>query len=122
MERKWLLIASVFGFLGVVLGAFGAHGLKESLSTYHMDVFKTGVHYHLVHAVVLLIFAVLRNQFKSFPSWPGWCFTFGIIIFSASLYALAISGVSKWGMITPIGGLLFLAGWLGLIFSAIKAR
>jgi len=101
-----------FMFLAVGLGAFGAHALKSRLSPDMLEVFETGVKYQVYHALALLLLASLRG-----PSKAAWCFSAGIVIFSGSLYILALTGVRKWGAVTPIGGLLFLAGWLFLLFQ-----
>ncbi|MBI2789101.1 MAG: DUF423 domain-containing protein [Elusimicrobia bacterium] len=99
-------------FLAVGLGAFGAHALKARLEPDMLAVFETGVRYQVYHALALLLLASLRG-----PSKAAWCFTVGIALFSGSLYLLALTGVRKWGAVTPIGGVLFLAGWLILLFS-----
>ena len=99
-------------FLAVGLGAFGAHALKARLSPEMLAIFETGVKYQVYHALALLLLAALRG-----PSKAAWCFTAGIVLFSGSLYILALTGVKKWGALTPIGGVLFLAGWLILLFS-----
>lgn len=99
-------------FLAVGLGAFGAHALKARLSPDMLAIFETGVRYQVYHALALLLLASLRG-----PSKAVWCFTAGIALFSGSLYLLALTGVRKWGAVTPIGGVLFLAGWLILLFS-----
>lgn len=101
-----------FMFLAVVLGAFGAHALKNRLTPDMLAVFETGVKYQIYHALALLLLAALRG-----PNKAAWCFSAGIVIFSGSLYILALTGVRKWGAVTPIGGLLFLAGWLILLFQ-----
>jgi uncharacterized membrane protein YgdD (TMEM256/DUF423 family) len=104
-------ISAVVGFLGVALGAFGAHALKAHLASLNMgDVWEKAVFYHLVHAVVLLYLAGR----PTFPRLP-WCFFLvGIILFSGSLYLLAYTGIRWLGAITPLGGLSLLAGWLTL--------
>ena len=99
-------------FLAVGLGAFGAHALKSKLEPEMLAIFETGVKYQIYHALALLLIASLRG-----PSKAAWCFTAGIALFSGSLYLLALTGVKKWGAVTPIGGVLFLAGWLILLFS-----
>ena len=99
-------------FLAVGLGAFGAHALKERLSPEMLTIFETGVRYQVYHALALLLLAALRG-----PGKAAWCFTAGIVLFSGSLYILALTGVKKWGAVTPIGGVLFLAGWLIFLFS-----
>lgn len=105
-------LAAIFGFLGVALGAFGAHGLQATLvANGKLEVWHTATLYHLVHAVVLLVLASRAVVAKA----PFILFTAGILIFSGSLYALALSNVKVLGAITPIGGLCFLAGWLLLI-------
>jgi uncharacterized membrane protein YgdD (TMEM256/DUF423 family) len=101
-----------FMFLAVGLGAFGAHALKNRLTPDMLAVFETGVKYQVYHALALLLLAALRG-----PSKAAWCFTAGIVLFSGSLYVLALTGVRKWGAVTPIGGVLFLAGWLILLFA-----
>lgn len=121
MTKLFFLAGSVFGFLGVAAGAFGAHALKHRLSPEMLTVFETGCRYQLFHAVVLLFVALAMGQYSSplFRS-AGWLFIFGVLIFSGSLYTLVLSGVRAWGAVTPIGGLLLLAGWALLILAAIK--
>src|SRR5262245_25788346 len=120
MDRTFLLIAAVAGFLGVSLGAFGAHGLRARLSPDMMAAFQTGVQYHLIHAVALLAVSAIavRTTSRLVPM-AGWLFTLGILLFSGSLYVLAISGVTRFGMVTPLGGLAFLAGWALLAIAAL---
>jgi uncharacterized membrane protein YgdD (TMEM256/DUF423 family) len=106
-----LRISAVFGFLAVAFGAFGAHGLKDLLTRHGtLATFETAAHYHLIHAVVMLWVATRAPL----PVWSWRCFAAGVVIFSGSLYALAITGVKVLGAITPIGGLFLLAGWLSL--------
>lgn len=108
----WIRLGAGFMFLAVGLGAFGAHALKARQSPEMLAIFETGVRYQVYHALALLLLAAVRG-----PSKAGWCFTAGIVIFSGSLYLLALTGVKKWGAVTPIGGVLFLIGWLILMFS-----
>jgi uncharacterized membrane protein YgdD (TMEM256/DUF423 family) len=119
LERLFYICGSVAGMAGVALGAFAAHALKARLSAEMLAVFETGVRYQMYHALAL--FAVAwghsRWQGKWFPA-AGWLFVAGILIFSGSLYVLALTGVKWLGMITPIGGLSFLAGWLCLAWGA----
>ncbi len=110
----WIRLASIFGVLGVALGAFGAHGLKAYLSPAEVSIYQTAVFYHITHTLALLGFGLLRRQENLQKQWPGACFATGIILFSGSLYALAITGISWLGAITPVGGTLLLAGWMGL--------
>jgi uncharacterized membrane protein YgdD (TMEM256/DUF423 family) len=111
----WIKIAAVFGFFAVALGAFGAHGLRQFLTPDLLAIYHTGVLYHFVHTLSLLGFGILSRHSPT-PSWPGWCFCGGIFLFSGSLYLLAITGIRVLGAITPIGGLLFLCGWIGIAF------
>ena len=119
MFRVLLLLAALFGFTGVGLGAFAAHGLKGQLSAEYLAVFQTGVHYQMLHALALLALAALWQRLGGrLLTAAGVCFCVGILLFSGSLYALTLSGISALGMITPMGGLTFLAGWLCLGLAA----
>ncbi|MGO3543068.1 MAG: DUF423 domain-containing protein [Pseudomonas helleri] len=119
MLRVFLMLAAFFGFTGVALGAFAAHGLKGRLSEQYLAIFHTGVTYQLVHALALIGVALLATQLQSrLVTWAGICFALGIVLFSGSLYVLTMTGISKLGMITPIGGFGFLAGWLCLGLAA----
>ena len=119
MLRVLLLLAALFGFTGVGLGAFAAHGLKGQLSAEYLAVFQTGVHYQMLHGLALLGLAALWQRLGGrLLTAAGVCFCVGILLFSGSLYALTLSGISALGMITPVGGLTFLAGWLCLGLAA----
>lgn len=119
MLRQFLMLAAFFGFTGVGLGAFAAHGLKDRLSSDYQAVFHTGVNYQLVHALALLAVAVLSVQVPSrLVNAAGVMFCIGIVLFSGSLYLLTLSGVRVFGVITPFGGLAFLAGWACLGMAA----
>jgi uncharacterized membrane protein YgdD (TMEM256/DUF423 family) len=108
-----LRLAAVFGFLAVALGAFGAHGLKATLELHGTAaIWQTAAQYHLVHAVVLLVLA----QRSVPPRLSFILFVAGIVIFSGSLYLLAVTNVKWLGAITPLGGLSLLGGWLSLVF------
>ncbi len=114
MRYNFLFLAACCGFLGVGFGAFGAHGLKSILSSEMLVVYKTGVMYQMWHALGLGLIAVLL-KLSTQPKlliWAGWSMFSGIILFSGSLYLMAISGMKWLGMITPLGGLAFLAAWL----------
>lgn len=107
------------GFVGVGLGAFGAHGLRGRLSPEMLAVFETGVRYQMYHALALLATAALMTRADGRAVVvAGWSFTAGILIFSGSLYALALTGVTILGAVTPIGGVAFLIGWLALAVAA----
>jgi uncharacterized membrane protein YgdD (TMEM256/DUF423 family) len=120
MDRNFLLIGAVAAFLGVALGAFGAHGLRGRLSPEMLSVFQTGVQYQMYHAIALILVAGIMSRMSGWLiQTAGWCFAAGIVLFSGSLYLLAVTGVTMLGAITPIGGLAFLAGWACLAFAAI---
>jgi uncharacterized membrane protein YgdD (TMEM256/DUF423 family) len=117
----WIRIGAAFGLLGVGIGAFGAHGLKEKLQELGTTaIFHTGTEYHMYHALALIAVGLLGNAGRSGPalSVAGGAFLVGILLFSGSLYALAMTGYTKLGMITPLGGLAFLAGWVALAVAA----
>ena len=111
--RAWLVCGAVNGFVAVAAGAFGAHGLKKILSPDMLEVFRTGAQYQMYHALALLALGLFAQQRPS--AWAdasGYAMTTGIVLFSGSLYALAVTGVRPLGIITPFGGLGFLAGWV----------
>ena len=119
--KLFLSLGSISGALAVMIGAFGAHGLKEKLSAEMLAIYKTGVEYHFYHTLALLAVGLVALHFQS--KWltaSGWSMFAGIVIFSGSLYALSISGVKVLGAITPIGGLCFIAGWILLALAVIK--
>ncbi len=119
MGKTILMTASFLLALAVALGAFGAHGLKSQLSTDMLQTYKTGVDYHFYHALGLLLIGILAVSFPSeLIKWSAILLTAGIILFSGSLYLLAVSGIKWLGAITPIGGLSFIAGWV-LLFLAV---
>jgi uncharacterized membrane protein YgdD (TMEM256/DUF423 family) len=121
MDRTFLLIGAVFGFLGVAFGAFAAHALKSRLSPDMLAVFETGVRYQMYHAFAVLIVADAIGRVGSARLLviAGWLFSAGVVLFSGSLYALTLTGAGILGAITPIGGVLFLLGWFFLAFFAI---
>ena len=120
MHKNFLLFGAILGFLGVALGAFGAHGLRSRLSPEMLAVFETGVRYQMYHVFALLVVAVAIGHLgqAKLLMIAGWAFIAGILIFSGSLYALALTGTTTFGAITPIGGLGFLVGWACLVFFA----
>ncbi len=121
--KTFIVIGAIAMALGVMLGAFGAHGLKNKLTPDLLAIYHTGVEYHLYHALGLLLVGVLVNQFPQVSGLQlgGWLLLAGILIFSGSLYVLAISGVRWLGAITPIGGLAFIAGWVWIAWSLARA-
>ncbi|MBI5471162.1 MAG: DUF423 domain-containing protein [Ignavibacteriae bacterium] len=118
--RSQYLVAlgSLLAALGVAAGAFGAHALKQSLSPDMLAVYETAVRYQIYHAFGLIVAGLVPHNAQSRAA--GWCFAAGILLFSGSLYLLTLTGVRSFGMITPLGGLAFIAGWLLLAYSLIK--
>ena len=115
-----MLVGALAAFIGVALGAFGAHGLRTRLTPEMLTVFETGVRYEMYHAFAILIVGLIRARFDGpLIIAAGWLFTAGIVFFSGSLYLLALTGTTIFGAITPIGGLLFLIGWACLAVAAI---
>lgn len=111
---NWLKVAGLIGFLGVALGAFGAHGLRGRVAPNLLEAYQTGAQYHLIHAGVLLALALYGRATSASITLSASCFSAGIVLFSGSLYLMAATGVTKLGMVTPLGGLAFLAGWISL--------
>jgi len=114
------MMGAAFGFLGVALGAFGAHALKGSLDAEDLAIYQTGVQYQFGHALAILLAAILLQLNPDRPMFrlAGKLFGAGTVVFSGSLYVLALSGVKWLGAITPLGGVLFLAGWITLLAGA----
>jgi uncharacterized membrane protein YgdD (TMEM256/DUF423 family) len=137
VDRAFLVIGSVLGFLGVAFGAFGSHALRGRLSPDRLSQFDTGVRYQLWHALalfaVVFVWSLSVRPFgwtayvplpvsPPFHLWPvlaGWLFVAGIVLFSGSLYALALTGNPRWGAVTPFGGVAFLLGWLALLIAIL---
>jgi uncharacterized membrane protein YgdD (TMEM256/DUF423 family) len=120
MDRTFLLAGAIAGLIAVAFGAFGAHGLRGRLTPDMLAVFETGVRYQMYHALALLLTAVLvpRLPGKAIMA-AGWLFIAGIVLFSGSLYVLAVTGVTALGAVTPFGGVAFLAGWAALAIAAL---
>jgi uncharacterized membrane protein YgdD (TMEM256/DUF423 family) len=122
---NWTAIGAVLMGLGVMLGAFGAHGLRNRLDAYSMSVYEKAVFYHFVHALGILVVASLaRANAISLSGQTRVCFLLavGIVVFSGSLYALAVSGMRMLGAITPIGGIAFIFAWLLLAYHAVRDK
>jgi uncharacterized membrane protein YgdD (TMEM256/DUF423 family) len=121
-QRAFLFLASLSAFLAVGAGAFGAHGLKSLFNEQQMDIYHTGVEYHLWHSLGLGLIAVLLRQYSStrlLVAAGGLMFV-GIVLFSGSLYLLAVTGIRWLGMITPFGGMAFLSAWLLVAICALR--
>jgi len=120
--KSILTIAAISGLLAVALGAFGAHGLKGIISPEMLETYKTGVQYQFYHTFALLTVGLLMNFNPSKAlKWSAYLFMIGMVLFSGSLYALAISGVKALGMITPLGGIAWIAAWFLLIVHCRKS-
>ena len=121
MSKLILMTASILLALAVAIGAFGAHGLKSHISVEMIQIYKTGVEYHFYHALGLLFIGVLSVSYPSgLLNWSAILLAVGIILFSGSLYVLAITGINWLGAITPFGGLCFIAGWVLLFITVWK--
>lgn len=118
----WLRVCAVLGALGVILGAFGAHALRERLEPAQLASWQTAVHYHLLHTAVLLALALFAEATGREIRIPAALFTAGIVLFSGSIYCLVLGGPRLLGPVTPIGGLCFIAAWLSLALSALSSR
>jgi uncharacterized membrane protein YgdD (TMEM256/DUF423 family) len=116
----WFRYGALVMFVGVVLGAFGAHALRDSLSEEDRQLWQTAVLYHLIHGLALIITGWLADMKPRDPviDRAGWAFMLGIALFCGSLYLLSLTGIKKLGMVTPIGGLALLFGWLSLVIAA----
>jgi uncharacterized membrane protein YgdD (TMEM256/DUF423 family) len=122
--RRALALGAAFAMLAVMIGAFAAHGLKSILGGYQLGLFETAARYQMYHALALMIVGLvsLQNRFSErLLKLAALAFSVGILLFSGSLYLLALSGIRWLGAITPLGGTAFLAGWLLLIIAALKA-
>lgn len=114
MARLFLLLAAGLGLISVVLGAFAAHGLRD-LPTGQIEAFRTGVQYQQFHVLALLgVGILLRREASRLLVWAGACFVFGMLAFSGSLYIMVLAATGSLGLITPLGGLVFMLGWLCL--------
>ena len=123
MDRIALLLAGVLGFLGVALGAFGAHGLKKRLAAasdgdQRLAWWNTGAQYHLIHALAIGVSTRSPDPMRHGSAVAPWLFAGGVALFSGSLYAMTLTGRRALGAITPLGGLLFLAGWAAIAYNA----
>lgn len=124
MSRIFLTLGAVNAFLCVALGAFGAHGLKQTLAVDMLAVYQTGVQYHFYHALGLIAIGLMLLRFPASKpmAWAGWLMLAGIVLFSLSLYALSLTGIRGLGIITPFGGVAFLSAWATLAYGAWAAK
>ena len=121
MQRTFLALGAVSGALAVVAGAFGAHGLRGRLSPDLLAVFETAARYHMYHALALIAVAAIATRLQGRGAdVAGWLFVAGTVVFSGSLYLLALGGPRWLGAITPLGGLCFIVGWVALAWSAVR--
>jgi uncharacterized membrane protein YgdD (TMEM256/DUF423 family) len=122
MDRLFITLGAASGFVAVAAGAFGAHALRARLAPDLLAVFETAARYQMYHALALLAVAWVAARWPGpLPAWAGWLFVTGTVLFSGSLYALALSGIRWLGAITPLGGAAFLAGWVCLALAARHA-
>ena len=124
MKSAFLLLGALSALTGVGMGAFGAHGLKATLSPEMLTVYQTGVSYQMWHALGLIGIALIRQRVpeSKLLSWAGWLMFIGILLFSGSLYLLALLDLKWLGMITPIGGVSFITAWLLIVIFAAKKQ
>ncbi len=122
MNRTFILLGGLFGAAAVALGAFGAHGLRNSVDAQGLETWQTAAHYHLIHAVMLVLVGVLtaHNSSKALRV-AGWLFVAGMLIFGGTLYVLVLTGMKWLGAITPLGGICLIAGWLCLAVASKDA-
>ncbi|WP_105200644.1 MULTISPECIES: DUF423 domain-containing protein [unclassified Pseudoalteromonas] len=121
MSQLFLVLGAIFAGLGVILGAFAAHGLKSRLSEYAIGVFQTGVEYQIYHALGLILIGVLGKLGMQFNV-SGYFMLAGILLFSGSLYALALTGIKWFGPITPLGGLCFIVAWAAMVIKLLQMK
>jgi uncharacterized membrane protein YgdD (TMEM256/DUF423 family) len=121
--KLFLILGGINAALVVMLGAFGAHGLKAKLPAEMLAVYQTAVHYHLFHALGLLAVGLVATQIADsvWLKWSGWLMLLGIILFSGSLYVLSVSGLRWLGMVTPFGGVAFIAAWIVFVIAIAKS-
>jgi uncharacterized membrane protein YgdD (TMEM256/DUF423 family) len=119
--RHWLFVAAILGALAVLCGAFAAHGLEARLDAQAREIFETGARYQMYHALAMGLAALaMRGEAVTRARLAAIFFLAGILLFSGSLYLLALTGSGALGLVTPIGGLAFIAGWVALALAALK--
>ncbi|GAK38783.1 DUF423 domain-containing protein [Paenibacillus urinalis] len=122
MAKKWVAIGSILAMLSVLIGAFGAHIIEPIIGEERLTTYETGVQYHMMHALGILLIALLANSFgpKKALDWAARLLLIGIILFSGSLYVLSMTGIGILGAITPLGGICFIIGWILVVVSVLK--
>ncbi|RIL71389.1 DUF423 domain-containing protein [Staphylococcus devriesei] len=120
MMKVFIILGALCTMMSVGTGAFGAHGLENKLSDKYMSVWEKAVNYQMYHGLGLLIIGVIGGTTSINVNWTGWLVFLGVVFFSGSLYILALTQIRILGAVTPIGGVLFIAGWLMLIISTFK--
>ena len=119
--KTGVFLGALYLFIGILLGAFGAHGLKDVLGEYQMGILQTGVKYQLIHGVALLILGVLYSLYQNSLFYVAIiCIAIGVFFFSFSLYALAFTGLSLLGIVTPIGGVFMILGWSLTMYAVVR--
>lgn len=122
--NRWALVTGAgFAMLAVMIGAFAAHGLKQLLDAYSLGLIETAARYQMYHAIALLVVAVISTNPQFSKLWlklAAFAFVLGIVLFSGSLYLLALTGIRWLGAITPLGGVCFIFGWLAIIVAALR--
>ena len=128
MNKKIIITAAIFGFLAVIFGAFGAHSLKKLIHPGSLETWHTAVQYHFYHTFALLFLSTFGRFKNKIINFSFYCFSLGIILFSGSLYLMALKDIMSFGSsyflgpITPIGGLFFILGWLSLLLAALRDK
>ena len=120
MYKQLIITGVICAFIGVGLGAFAAHGLKQHLSEYERAIWQTAVDYQMYHALGLILIGLLAHNLSINLQFAGWIMFTGILLFSGSLYTLSLTGIKALGMITPIGGLCFLIAWSWVAIAVFK--
>lgn len=119
--NKWLFVGAVNGFLAVAAGAFAAHGLEDRIPARGLEIFQTGAHYHLTHALAIVAASLIpREGARTRANLAALLFTIGILLFSGSLYFLVLANSNALVLATPLGGICLLAGWVALALAAVK--
>ena len=111
-----ICIGAAQAAIGVILGAFGTHGLRGKIGYDLLQIYETGTYYLVLHALALILFGLIKPK----KMWPAWCFLAGSVVFAGSLYGITFSGIRQLGAITPVGGVMFIAGWIGFALEARK--